>query len=1169
MPVLEDDKRDMILEELDRRGVDVDRFRRKDVPLRVQSDVLRDLSDIVSPPVQPSEATAVDPGLQFQQPVNLLDRVLPNRLPGDITKGERIFANDAGETLWRVFNNTFAGVTRLPFELAQMIGGIGGEVAKDITEPLKIKDPLDISPLPRTEKALRTVATEVLKFVPRQLNEVYKMFGGNLEINPDFNMDDVLFDLSPFGGAIALDSPLREIPPEKITEARQNFVANPVETLALALPLLRGGVRAGAGPVSRGIAGLNRKIQDNFVAYGGDLKTPLGKSAVNFVRRRHAELEKSYARSTLWRESAQRKITPADSEDLIFALQKTGNPLKGDVSKTQPFKRLTPAARKLLIPLRERFNEVRKAVNESGFSQELGFIQDYVTQFWKIKKKSPEFAQAVSFFGTHNPFTKGRLFESYERGIAAGFTPRYRNIFDVLEQYERINARIIQNNTLVKSVQDLNAGHMAGQPTIAASGFAAEVGGGVSLSSEVGQLRPTLKRALPRTSERNVSTDLGKYSDRIYRETSLKRAEELLPGGVGVDLSVKELHFANDPSLALGQKGNVGILLELDATGLSGKVNRAKPGYGFLADQGKAEFIARHNQQSAYRNAVRSVTIRPNAQTDKLTRVTTNRLLAGLERRGWRKSTLDDGSIKYTRPESAAPPIPAQSRADAYLTFSQSLTSSFPKRTGLIVAAPKTPPVDYVKITSKPLYRAAGGRGSGETVHVHPDIAQPIRTVFEEPFSGPMFHRAEILNAISKKLVLSASFFHHIALTESALYSGVLPPNFKKGLGLLKERRFRNDMINSGLEIVTPSDVHRGIIRQFLVNIEEGTRSIKGAHLGAKLLRNTNELWDKALWDYYHRGLKAYTYQEKLNWALQQHKSLTPLQTTEIKRAVARHVNNAFGGQNWESLMKSPRWRQVAHLAWLAPDWTLSNIKIASSAFKTGRGGLGASVEGKLARRYWLRAGLVFYGASNIANKSLSGHWMWENERGHEWDIDTGMKDENGRRIYTVASKQVREPMRWLLHPLKEAANKAAPVWQMLSEQFTGASLSGYPTELSRSRRDDMGILENLFIRGKMIGSHAVPFSFGENNILYAFPVRRGEDPKRGKGKIVRSVLDLMIDADKSAPNKAVLRYREAYDHLLYWNLQFPQNPIEPKDIGHQAKKSRELRQLKKKLGVE
>jgi hypothetical protein len=485
-----------------------------------------------------------------------------------------------------------------------------------------------------------------------------------------------------------------------------------------------------------------------------------------------------------------------------------------------------------------------------------------------------------------------------------------------------------------------------------------------------------------------------------------------------------------------------------------------------------------------------------------------------------------------------------------------------PNSAPVIMLPEATVPDGYVGINSGALSRAMGGLPKSTEVFVHPDIAKPLKTVFDQPLTGGLYRPAEVINAFTKKLRLSASFFHHIALTESALYSGVLPWRFIRGKKILKDRRFRNDALEHGLEVTTPSDVQRGIVRNSLLNLENATRGIPGAHQGAKVFRRANDLWDAALWDYYHRGLKAYTYHALTERTLKKFDHLTPSEVRTAKQSIARHVNNAFGGQNWGALLKSPKWRQVAHLFFLAPDWTLSNIKIATSAFKTKRGGLGAQIEGQLARKYWLRAGLVFFSASNLANYGLSGHWMWENEKGHEFDIDTGERDDKNRRIYMVGSKQVREPFRWLMHPVREAVVKAAPVWGMLVEQSPiGSNLIGWESEWKKREQygPEMSTFEEAWLRARALGKHAVPFSLSNSNIYFTWPIRRGVDPKRGKSTQVGKILDLQIEG----------RDKEALGELVYWNLYFPSNPITEKDVSAVKRKSRQTKKIKKKYGIE
>lgn len=147
--------------------------------------------------------------------------------------------------------------------------------------------------------------------------------------------------------------------------------------------------------------------------------------------------------------------------------------------------------------------------------------------------------------------------------------------------------------------------------------------------------------------------DLSRYSPRGFRETSIARARELLPySGVSMDMTLDDVFMAHHPDMALGQGGNKGVLLEFDTKGLQGHPDR-KPGTRMVYEtSGQVpEFVGRYNKQSQYQNAVRRITIRPDAKADKLSSVTMKRTLNTLEQNGWTKEMMPDGSMVYTHPE--------------------------------------------------------------------------------------------------------------------------------------------------------------------------------------------------------------------------------------------------------------------------------------------------------------------------------------------------------------------------------------------------------------------------------------------------------------------------------------------------------------------------------------
>ena len=655
--------------------------------------------------------------------------------------------------------------------------------------------------------------------------------------------------------------------------------------------------------------------------------TEKGKAAKELVWNRRVELNKKAYDFGEWRSSREKGLSNAEKWDMVGYLEGTN---KGEG--------LSNRAKGVAGEVRHRFNETRKAINESGYSEDVNFLEDYVTHFWD----GPDAAKTamVNYFRTNNPFAKQRRIDTYALGEKFGLKPRFKNIFDIVSEYERISQQVVENNRLVKSLKKMK-------------------------------------------NENN--------------------------------------------------------------------------------------------------------------------------------------------------------------RAMIYL------------------AGHKNIPTGYVSMESPALARASSNmytRNRGiNTVYVHPEIVKPLNTVFGKPFTGKFIRAVETINAVTKKLKLSASFFHHIALTESAAYSGLNPFNFRKGIKLLKDPRFRNELLESGVDIGAPSDVQRGIVNNALNKIAESSR--KMVSVPGKGIRKANQFWDWALWDQYHRGLKSYAFYDKYSGYLKKHPNATAAELKAARREIGTHVNNAFGGQNWELLLKSPKWRQVAHGLFLAPDWTLSNIKIATSAFKPG-------LEGALARKYWLRAGFTFFTVSNILNKALSGHWMWENEpdrnakgltglrsmiSGHRLDIDMGTRDEKGRREYIKLSKQVREPLRWIIDPLHEAKVKTSPALQMGYEQVSGESITGWPTDIKGGET----LWQQIPERAKTLAKHAVPFSLAGNNALMSFPTSKGMNPTaRGhRGEWRMDILDLFI----AGKNK------EAKKMVDEWNKQFPKYKFTSKDINNKEinKRARDL----------
>lgn len=151
-------------------------------------------------------------------------------------------------------------------------------------------------------------------------------------------------------------------------------------------------------------------------------------------------------------------------------------------------------------------------------------------------------------------------------------------------------------------------------------------------------------------AQENYLVPLSELTDAVYRETSLAGLEDMLPvGGSFTDYQFKDVFMANDPALALGQGTNKGVMLEFDPAQLRGKVNHSKPAWDQAYRNGSAEFIAKQNPQTAYQAALKSITISPNAQADRMIQRRMQNVLPRLEQAGWAKQVLEDGSVVFKR----------------------------------------------------------------------------------------------------------------------------------------------------------------------------------------------------------------------------------------------------------------------------------------------------------------------------------------------------------------------------------------------------------------------------------------------------------------------------------------------------------------------------------------
>jgi len=431
-------------------------------------------------------------------------------------------------------------------------------------------------------------------------------------------------------------------------------------------------------------------------------------------------------------------------------------------------------------------------------------------------------------------------------------------------------------------------------------------------------------------------------------------------------------------------------------------------------------------------------------------------------------------------------------------------------------------PADW-KLIDHPALRRAIGIKAGEgklllpkiPVKVNPEIAKEVEVVLGQPLGGVAVRAVDTIYAFTKKAALSLSFFHHTALTESAISAGIgkkvlkllNPQNIYKALrngqyDIFKKLPLTRDALQHQLQLGALPDVQRHRVHQTLQAIERKTKSIPLVKTITKGIRGFNEIWDKALWDYYHNGLKLFTYEK---WTQEALKKYPNKATKQLKEEVAQLVNDTFGGQVWDNLLVTPKAQQALHWLLLSPDWTLSTLRQAASPFAKG-------IRGKLGRKFWLRAAFYFWGGSNALNYAMTkkhtgeGKWMWENDPKHKTYIFIGF-NEDGSKKYLRFGKQYREIFEWFANPIKKFGGKLAPVTREAYTQLSGYTPTGWKTEWADKEFFDPKGLEE---RAKSLIKMGLPYSVStisrsKNLLGIAFPISKGLSWYEGR--------ELMMDA--------------------------------------------------------
>jgi len=362
-------------------------------------------------------------------------------------------------------------------------------------------------------------------------------------------------------------------------------------------------------------------------------------------------------------------------------------------------------------------------------------------------------------------------------------------------------------------------------------------------------------------------------------------------------------------------------------------------------------------------------------------------------------------------------------------------------------------------------------------VRIHPDLVRPLKAIFEERFDHPVVSAYEAINGIMKKSMLSVSLFHHGALGEVGIALGIplkaaniyfnpvkIYNALAKGeLDIFTKEAIAKDAISSGVQFGATADIPVGRIQKYLDDLARVSKEVPFANRLTKFMADFNSVWDKALWSYLHDTLKLYGY-ESLVGKLDP--KLDAGMTIKSKREIAQFVNDTFGGQNWDTLMVTPKEVQMLTWSLLSADWTVSTTRQALAP--TGIGKIYEETKGlrkSVGWKFWARAALYFGLGINSLNVMFRDWDMKENpqyykDKKYSFMDKTMFGNTLGKKTYLFRGrysdgteryirwgKQFRDFFELLIHPIQKIGGKIAPLPQLISQIFTGHSFSGFKND--------------------------------------------------------------------------------------------------------------------------
>lgn len=505
-------------------------------------------------------------------------------------------------------------------------------------------------------------------------------------------------------------------------------------------------------------------------------------------------------------------------------------------------------------------------------------------------------------------------------------------------------------------------------------------------------------------------------------------------------------------------------------------------------------------------------------------------------------------------------------------------------------------------------------------VRVHPDVEQAIDAIYGERIKFPPFYAFDTFRSHGKQLAVMYSLFHHWALSEGAhaLYlfrdpkkviteTFLFNKRFYKGLvsGIWEVTTGRTkydppviamkpeatlEWLKAGLSI-RASDAETTFVEWLRKRPERS--SILGRMVNAPMrwFGNVAYIFNRSLWDFYMQGgmlLSAETVFAKEMAARQRQlgRVLNAAEIEDLRKAVADHINRVWGSENLETLLMTPKFRQIANWILFAPLWTLSNLRVITAGFEN-------ETAVRLTAKYLAGATIAWTLMTQLANYATTswfnspdkygrkgGHFTWDNpgvplRMGNKYvygltensvNIFAGYNPD-GSETYIRFGKGYREPFLWILEPFETffgkisipmrvgmtAATGSQPgtMYQVISERM--------PKEAVEMQR--LSLLMELFLPFVAEDIHdrlmrkMYPQYFPESTVrtqVFGLPTRKGINVRRaaeeyekaidlGEPEMAQKVLETAA-MNRIHPYRVIREYRARQRQRIKTYLGLPRH---------------------------